>query len=98
MISFKRAQSDLKAMIDELCVQLTISHRTAKQKEDALQSTIVSLHADLGVQNTKSSTSFVNPDLSMPNYFLVIYVHQWVSRKQSKSSTQILLIPSRESR
>ena len=98
MTSYKRIKSDLKATIDELCAQLTISHRAAKQKEDALQNTIMSLHADLVVQNTKSSTSLVNPDLSMPNYFLVIYVYQWMLRKPSKSSAQILLIPSRESR
>ena len=94
MISSKRTESDLKAPIDELCTQLTISHRAAKQKEDALQNTIKSLRKGLVVQNTKSSTSFVDPHSSM----LVIYVNEWVSRKLSKSSAQNLLIPSRESR
>ena len=71
----KRTESDLKATIDELCTQLTISHRAAKQKEDALQNTFNSLLADFVVQNTKSSMSFVDPDSSTPDHFLVLHIH-----------------------
>ena len=59
-IVFERPETHPNQIITKLHRQLTVTQCMAKQKEDNLNETISSLHAELVVQNTKSSTFFVD--------------------------------------